>query len=145
MPVKKSDSDYARALLIDAGPLVAAIDDRDRHHAWARRTLPNLPGRFLTCEAVVAEAMHLMGNSPRGVSALRGWVGRMKIVPMLSDQAGTVFDDLAAFAPQMDLADGCLVSFARRDARAVVVTTDTRGFSIFRVPFLAPEGYFAAQ
>jgi predicted nucleic acid-binding protein len=49
------------------------------------------------------------------------------------------------YAPRMDLADGCLVVLAARDADAVVLTTDTRDFSTYRVPFASPEGLFAAK
>jgi hypothetical protein len=45
----------------------------------------------------------------------------------------------------MDLADGCLVALAARDAEAVVLTTDTRDFASYRVPFASPEGLFARE
>jgi hypothetical protein len=45
----------------------------------------------------------------------------------------------------MDLADGCLVALAARDADAVVLTTDTRDFSTYRVPFASPAGLFAEK
>jgi predicted nucleic acid-binding protein len=45
----------------------------------------------------------------------------------------------------MDLADGCLVALAARDADAVVLTTDTRDFSTYRIPFASPEGLFAGK
>ena len=47
------------------------------------------------------------------------------------------------FAPQMDVADACLVTLAARDAEAIILTTDTRDFSIYRVPFASPQGLFA--
>ena len=43
----------------------------------------------------------------------------------------------------MDLADGCLVALAARDTEAGVLTTDTRDFSTYRIPFASPEGLFA--
>jgi predicted nucleic acid-binding protein len=53
-----------------------------------------------------------------------------------------VFSDLADFSPEMDLADGCLVTLSRR-MHALVVTTDDRDFSIYRVPYLSPRGLYA--
>jgi len=141
--VKKFVSAFARIVLLDAGPLVAIIDRTDRHHAWARQVLPKLGGRFITCEAVLAETLHILGNSPDGIEALRIFLHRMDIVPAINGRVEAVFARLRSFAPQMDLADACLVVLAGANSDSIVVTTDTRDFSIYRVPFLSPEGLFA--
>jgi uncharacterized protein len=143
MPALRSASAFARALLVDAGPLAAFINAGDDHHEWARKTLPKLIGRFVTCEAVVVEALHILGNSRLAIDGLRSWLDRMHVVPMLNPYKDAVFADLRAFSPGMDLADACLVAAAKRDAWALVVTTDTRDFSTYRVPFLSPQGLFA--
>ena len=132
-----------RVVLVDAGPLVAAIDAGDRHHRWASATLPKLTGKLFTCEAVAAEAAHLLDNDPAAMASLHGFLRRMEIVPVLRDELDGVFARLRRFAPRMDLADGCLVALAARDADAVVLTTDTRDFSTYRIPFASPEGLFA--
>lgn len=46
------------------------------------------------------------------------------------------------YAPEMDYADACAVLLARRHKGAVVLTTDHRDFSIYRVPFVSPKGEF---
>jgi predicted nucleic acid-binding protein len=130
-------------VLVDAGPLVAAIDAGDPHHAWARATLPKLTGRLITCEAVAAEAMHLLDNDPAAIDALHGFLKHMEIVPILRDELAGVFGRLKQYAPRMDLADGCLVALSARDGEAIVLTTDTRDFSTYRVPFASPDGLFA--
>jgi predicted nucleic acid-binding protein len=132
-----------RVVLVDTGPLVAAIDAGDPHHRWARSTLPKLTGRLLTCEAVAAEAAHLLDNDAVALDSLHGFLERMEIVPILRDELAGVFARLKRFAPRMDLADGCLVALATRDADAVVLTTDTRDFSTYRIPFASPEGLYA--
>ncbi len=141
--MKPFESALRRAVLIDAGPLVAAIDAGDTHHAWARSTLPRLAGRMVTCEAVAAEAAHLLDNDPVAIAALHGFLRRIEIVPILRDELDAVFGRLKRFAPRMDLADGCLLTLAARDPDALVLTTDTRDFSAYRVPFASPEGMFA--
>lgn len=45
-------------------------------------------------------------------------------------------------APEMDSADACAVLLARRHKGAVVLTTDHRDFSVYRVPFVSPKGEF---
>lgn len=141
--MKSSGIASRRVVLIDTGPLVAAIDAGDPHHRWAKATLPRLTGRLLTCEAVAAEATHLLDNDPAAMDSLHGFLKRMEIVAVLREELDGVFARLKRFAPRMDLADGCLVALAARDAEAVVLTTDTRDFSTYRIPFASPEGLFA--
>lgn len=106
-----------RVVVVDSGPLVAAIDAGDPHHRWARATLPKLTGRLLTCEAVASEAAHLLDNDPTALRSLHGFLQRMDIVPILRDELDAVFARLTRFAPRMDLADGCLVALAARRPR----------------------------
>jgi predicted nucleic acid-binding protein len=141
--MKSSAIASRRVVLIDAGPLVAAIDAGDPHHPWAKSTLPRLRGRLLTCEAVAAEAAHLLDNDAAAMQSLHGFLRRMEIVPVLRDELDAVFARLNRFTPRMDLADGCLVALAARDADSVVLTTDTRDFATYRIPFASPEGLFA--
>lgn len=136
-------SDSRRVVLIDTGPLVAAIDANDRHHRWARSTLPRLSAQVFTCESVIAEAGHLLENQPAAIQALRQFVARMEIIPVLRDDPDAVFALMKQFAPQMDVADACLVALAATHSNAIVLTTDTRDFSTYRIPFASPEGLFA--
>jgi predicted nucleic acid-binding protein len=100
---------------------------------------------MFTCEAVAAEAAHLLDNHPAAMESLHGFLQRMEIVPVLRDELDGVFARLKRFAPRMDLADGCLVALAARHAGAVVLTTDTRDFLTYRIPFASPEGLFSAM
>ena len=134
---------FARTLLLDAGLFVAAIDRTDEHHAWAKRTLPKLSGRVVTCEACIAEALHLLENAPAAITALGRLLERMEVVPVLPTDLPAVFGCIADFAPNMDLADGCLVVLQQHIPRSIVVTTDHRDFATYRVPFLSPHGIFA--
>jgi predicted nucleic acid-binding protein len=141
--VIESAAIFARTLLLDAGPLVAAIDRSDEHHAWAKRTLPKLKGRAVTCEACLAEALHLLENAPAAIAALRGFLERMEVIPVVAIDFRPVFERLETFSPAMDLADGCLVVLQRRIPASIVVTTDHRDFATYRVPFVSPLGVFA--
>lgn len=46
------------------------------------------------------------------------------------------------WAPRMDYADACAVILAKRHKGAVVMTTDHRDFSAYKVPFVSPRGSF---
>jgi uncharacterized protein len=45
-----------RQAILDTGPLVAAFNPRDMHHAWALEQSKQLASPFITCEAVLTEA-----------------------------------------------------------------------------------------
>ncbi|MBC8040504.1 MAG: hypothetical protein H7Y06_08180 [Opitutaceae bacterium] len=45
-------------IILDAGPLIAAINTRDPDYAWARSTMLGNPGPFIVTSAAVAEATH---------------------------------------------------------------------------------------
>lgn len=131
-----------RTVIVDAGPLKAAIDRGDLDHVWAVRALRTVPARFLTCEAAITEAQHGLDNHPIAVRALRRLVARMDIVPLAPTHIEAVFDEIERWAPRMDFADACAVVLARSYERAFVLTTDFRDFSTYRVAFASPEGAF---
>jgi hypothetical protein len=60
-----------RTVIVDAGPLEAAIDRGDGDHAWAVRVLRAVPARYITFEAAIAEAQHGLENHPIAMRAVR--------------------------------------------------------------------------
>jgi predicted nucleic acid-binding protein len=50
-------------MIADTGPIVALLDRTDFHHEWALETYKSLHVPLLTCEAVLAEAWHLLARS----------------------------------------------------------------------------------
>lgn len=92
---------------------------------------------------MVAEAGHLLENHPKALDALRRFLARIEIAPMLHNDLDAVFSLMQRFAPNMDVADACLVSLSERHEGAIILTTDTRDFSTYRRPFASPEGLFA--
>jgi len=51
------------AVLADTGALVALLDRSDSWHEWAVDLFRLLRPPVLTCEAVLAEALHLLGGA----------------------------------------------------------------------------------
>ena len=131
-----------RTVVVDAGPLKAAIDRGDTDHAWAVRIMREVPARFVTCEAAIAEALHGLENHRAAVRALRRLVDRMDVVAIAPERVDAVFAEVEQWAPRMDFADACAVVLVRSYAHAFVLTTDFRDFSTYRVPFASPEGAF---
>ena len=139
---KSAAASIRRTVIVDAGPLKAAIDRSDVDHAWAVQALRSVPARFVTCEAAITEAQHGLENHPTAVHALRRLVSRMDVVPIASARLAPVFDLVEHWAPKMDFADACAVVLAHGFAGAFILTTDFRDFSAYRVPFASPEGAF---
>jgi hypothetical protein len=50
--------------ILGAGPLIARLNRRDRHHVWARETLGRLEPPFYSCPEAMAEAAAV--NRPTG-------------------------------------------------------------------------------
>lgn len=139
---RRGNASPKRTVIVDAGPLKAAIDRGDVDHAWAVHALCAVPARFVTCEASITEAQHGLENHPVAMHALRRLVARMNVVAMAATGIEAVFDEVDRWAPRMDFADACAVVLVRNYERAFVLTTDFRDFSAYRVPFASPEGAF---
>jgi predicted nucleic acid-binding protein len=122
----------ASAYLLDAGPLVALLNRRDRHHAWARRTLGELEAPLLTCEAVLSEAWFLTrrgGADPVRVLELVRAL-EVQVVPAWSPRAEEI---LRRYADRGSVADAALLALAEEEDGRVVVTTDREDFSVYRI------------
>ena len=122
------------ALLVDTGPLVALLNARDQHHAWARATFDTVAPPLATCEAVLSEACFLVRKLPGGPAAVLALVERGVVeVPFrLADELPAVAKLMKRYASvPMSLADACLVRMAELDSKARIVTCDS-DFAIYR-------------
>ncbi len=122
----------ARSVLVDAGFLVALLSRRDQHHAWAAACAPEHPPPWRTCEAVLSEAVHLLGTA--GAPALAELLRRRAVVPAfdLADELDPVLALLRKYADvPISLADACLVRMTETTADPLLLTTDS-DFRIYR-------------
>lgn len=98
-----------------------------------------LPPPWITFSSALAEVTHHFSNDARALAALR----RLTAVMIIEESApDAVLGLIERYAPAMDYADACAVMLARAHKGAVVVTTDHRDFSVYRVPFVSPKGEF---
>ena len=133
-----------RAAIVDTGPLVAFLNRRDRHHAWAAEQFGNLSPPLLTCEAVLSEAAYLVRGLAWGPPAVLELVARGVVKPTfrLQDEISTVKAIVKRYA--RDLADACLVRMSELDSDCVILTIDTEFRDVYRrhgrqvIPTLLP-------
>ena len=135
-----------RRFIADAGPLVALLSRRDHHHAWAKAAFATVKPPALTCEAVLAEAWHLLGRTSDGQAALLELIagGTLIVEFSLMAELVPVRRLVARYRDRpMSLADACLVRLAELFDEATVITLDV-DFSVYRkhgrqsIPVLAP-------
>lgn len=122
----------ARSVLVDAGFLIALLSRKDGHHRWAASQAPRFAPPWLTCEAVLSEAFHLLGRTgePRLAELLR----RRAVLPAfdLAAELDPVLALMRKYASlPMSLADACLVRMSETAADPVLLTADT-DFRVYR-------------
>ena len=121
-------------VLLDTGPLVAFLDRRDQHYRWAYDQFERLPFPFLTCEAVLTEATHLLKRSgvrPEDVLQLAR-SGAVRIDYDIRSEVEALQTLLARYRNvPMDLADACPMRMGERHRRCRVLTLDS-DFYVYR-------------
>ena len=131
---------------MDAGPLVAFLSARDHHHDWAMNAFATVAPPALTCEAVLAEAWHLLSGASSGQQALLELIaiGTLAVGFELKAELAPVRRLVARYHDRpMSLADACLVRLAELYDEAAVITID-RDFSVYRkhgrqaIPLISP-------
>src|SRR5437870_7711367 len=116
----------AKNVLVDAGFLVALLSRRDSHHHWAVTQAPDHAPPWGTCEAVLSEAIHLLGT--RGLAAIAGLVRRRALICAfnLNHDVEPVLKLLQKYADvPMSLADACLVRMTETLANSLILTTNS--------------------
>jgi predicted nucleic acid-binding protein len=132
--------------IVDTGPLAGWINRRDQWHAWCVSVMEELIPPLLTCESVIAETAWHLRHSRTAVDQLYGLVeaGALRMVELLPEHMPHL-RALSAKYPQMDFCDAALVRLSEMHPRAVVLTTDTAHFAIYRrfqnkrIPLLHPN------
>lgn len=117
-----------KSVLVDSGPLVAALNPRDQYHAWARAHFEAASESFITCEAVISESYFLLERARGGKQALSGLLERgiVSVNFSFSSQLSETLHLIRRYNDTpMSFADACLVRMAEQTAGAVIFTTDS--------------------
>ena len=129
-----------RAILVDAGVLIALLDRDDAEHERAVEALKELRDPLVTVWPALTEAMHLLADTPRGPETLCDMVfdGAVTIVDLQAPDLARVKALMQKYRDvPMDFADAALVCVAEREQLTTIVTFD-RHFSIYRLPRRVP-------
>ena len=138
-----------KVVLADTGPIVAYLNGRDRHHAWAVGLFKQLRPPLLTCEAVLSEAMFLLRWAPGGGDRVMDLVSRgvLEVRFDLQREVTAVTELLRRYRSlPMDMADACLVRMSELNGDCVLLTVDSEFRDIYRrngrqvIPTLLPPG-----
>ena len=124
-----------RDILIDSGPLVAFLNERDEHHQICLEEAKRLRGQFLTSWSVVTEAAHLSKRQAGAVHKLLMWIqtSELRILQLSEQDTPGIADILDRYGDQgFDFADATLMYLSDRDDISTIFTIDRRHFSIFR-------------
>ena len=124
-----------RAVLVDAGPLVALLDRRDPSHEVCVGALKTLRDPLVTVWPAFTEAMSLLGGSWAGQRALwsRLETEALALAPLDETDAPRMRELMEKYRDlPMDLADAALVRVAERESLTEIFTLDRRHFSVYR-------------
>lgn len=136
----------AALVVVDTGPLVAGLMERDRDHTWTRAQLESLPAPLATCEAVLSETFFLLQRVRGGGEKLAALVdrGAIEVRFDFQDERDPVLRLLRKYADTpMSFADACLVRMSELHRDSRIFTLD-RDFDAYRrngrerIPLLAP-------
>ncbi len=121
-------------MILDTGPLVALLNNRDIHHSWALAAAQALRPPLYMCEAVLTEAHHLLGRVYQGQRRLHQLTesGRLDLSFSYQLHYREIHALIQAYedAP-MSFADACLVRMAEIYPDSRIFTVDSH-FSIYR-------------
>jgi len=136
----------AANVLVDAGFVLALIDRRDTHHAWAVTQSAKFARPWYTCEAAASEAFHLLGSEGVGPLGTLFRRGSLRAAFHFDEHAEAVLRLMDKYADvPMSFADACLVRMTETFADPILLTTDS-DFTIYRrhsrqvVPCVLPAG-----
>ena len=130
-------------IILDTGPLVALLNERDARHRWTVEILQHLSPPLWTCEPVLTEASHLT-QKPAQIMA-RVSAGALRIGLELEEHVNHLERLLVRYQGRMDLADACVVRMSEVFSDCKVLTLDNQDFSIYRrhgravIPVIAPD------
>ncbi|GII53582.1 ribonuclease VapC [Planotetraspora thailandica] len=123
-------------IVIDSGPLVAAINVRDDHHASCAHLLRSHPGPLLVPATVVTEVCQLVEKrqgSKAEAAFLNSFGNGLVLVDLTNEDLSRMGDLVATYASlPLGAVDASVISIAERLGLSQVATLDRRHFTVVR-------------
>ena len=125
------------ALIVDAGPLYATVDRRDRNHEVCRRLLESHPGPLVVPTLVIAEVSHLirsrLGTVPEVLFLGDLASGALGVEPVAPGDWLRIAELVAGYHDlPLGTVDASVVATAERLGERTLATLDRRHFSVVR-------------
>jgi predicted nucleic acid-binding protein len=120
-------------VLLDTGPLVAYLTERDSHHKWAIETFDSLHLPAISCEPVITEACFLLQRNRLPATRVLEYAKQiqLRIGLQLEEEMDAIHALLHRYENvPMSLADACLVRLA--EITDLPICTLDRDFAIYR-------------
>jgi len=120
-------------VLLDTGPLVAYLTERDSHHEWAFEIFDSFDLPAISCEPVLTEACFLLERNRLPATRVLEYAEEIKL--RIGLQLEREMEAIRALMQRyqnvpMSLADACLVRLA--EITGLPICTLDRGFEIYR-------------
>lgn len=121
-------------IVIDSGPLVAAVNIRDRYHESCARLLQNHPGPLLVPTTVVTEVCRLIERR-QGSKAEAAFLGSFRaglvLVDVTTEDLDRMSELVAVYADlPLGVVDASVIAVAERLGLTEVATLDRRHFTV---------------
>lgn len=123
-------------LLVDAGPLIAILNRRDRHHDRCLSVLRRTDAPLLSTWMAVSEAMYLLDFSSAAQDALLDMIerGALQVLEIAPTDLPDIKNLMKKYRDQpMEFADASLVQVANRHGLDEIFTLDRRDFGAYRL------------
>ncbi|MCX6361022.1 MAG: PIN domain-containing protein [Armatimonadetes bacterium] len=124
--------------LVDAGPLIAAVNRGDTYHAACAALLRAQTDPLYTTMSVLTEAMYVAGARLGWTAQEALWRVSLRGDLLLVHPDSTDMQRMSALMHRyrdlpMDLADASLVVAAERLGTCRIITLDRKDFSVYRL------------
>ena len=122
--------------LIDTGAILALLDRTDRWHGVCMDAFQHLRLPLVTSEAVLAELLHLVGDSRHEMQTAWKFIrsGAIRLAVIDESELPEIQTLMLRYWDcPMDFADATLVYLARRETLSTVFTVDHSDFNTYRI------------
>jgi uncharacterized protein len=129
-------------LLLDAGPLYASLDIRDRHHVACAELVQTHPGPLILPQLVIAEVAHFVGTRLQPEAEVRFLAdiasGNYLVEPVLPSDWLRIAELVWRYRNlPLGTVDASVVATAERLGIVQVATLDRHHFSVVRPAHVA--------